>query len=584
MFVNNSFGVFMGITNRLSNFFISFDRTSDLIPLVSTFTNTVYLLQKISISLFTTDADSLKSRYIRHLNKKSASRCIVLLVPVLGNALIGVYDFLHAKTALIEERDAKGRTPLITAAMSGDLRVVQSLLNDGANTEAQDKWGYTALVWAADIGATDIVNALIRANANTEARDKNGLTALSWAAKKGNLETAQALLEAGADLEARDRKGATPLFYAAKQGHCNIIEKFLEKGAAIEARNEYGFSPLMSAALMKQEKAVKKLLKKGANLEARDIEGRTALILTLLTQKNHQESSITGLLKQKGADQDYAKEFIARKQLAHVWGIGGKSIYKANGEKRTFDLEGLTMCSAIGMLSRHVKTFFDTSILPNNETLSKDDQTEIQETIDGAFLTSSKIHPEKVLERIAQNKPVLILGGSKKHAISMVIYNNQLVICNRGEGRSRHAVKYYHLPADRINETLIQKLIQDHSSTRKFNQMVSGLKLKYLKGFKHKDQKVGNCTWAAGKTAFGVLCRFYASKKDSKIIYKAFTGHCRHEGLKAYLNTSVNSSQPLLQRVKRKATKKRRFEASQGPLKHVKNLSFIEKLSDWLLN
>ena len=71
------------------------DRVCDYIPGASTATNTIALFQKYAL-LPKLNYKTLKSSHIyTHQNNKSFYRCIILLVPVLGNLVIFICDLQH---------------------------------------------------------------------------------------------------------------------------------------------------------------------------------------------------------------------------------------------------------------------------------------------------------------------------------------------------------------------------------------------------------------------------------------------------------------------------------------------------------
>lgn len=70
------------------------DYVCDYTPIISTVSNLVDLFQKVVIFPLTSmGLDIKKSHYYSHLNGKSISRCIILLIPFIGNFIIGMYDF-----------------------------------------------------------------------------------------------------------------------------------------------------------------------------------------------------------------------------------------------------------------------------------------------------------------------------------------------------------------------------------------------------------------------------------------------------------------------------------------------------------
>jgi ankyrin repeat protein len=99
------------------------------------------------------------------------------------NTKTGVFDFKVSP----EE--------LIAAAHEGDIALIKSLLEKGADVNTADKDGNTALMQASNNGHTKTAKLLIEKGAEVNAIDKNGWTALMVASYNSHTETAKLLLE-----------------------------------------------------------------------------------------------------------------------------------------------------------------------------------------------------------------------------------------------------------------------------------------------------------------------------------------------------------------------------------------------------
>lgn len=97
-------------------------------------------------------------------------------------------------------QDSEGKTPLITAAETGDTAIVELLLDKGSDPNIQDKFGKTALMRAAEKGHTKAVSTLLQ-NEHTKPNitDKFGKTALIYATDNSDTDIEAILLEHGAD-------------------------------------------------------------------------------------------------------------------------------------------------------------------------------------------------------------------------------------------------------------------------------------------------------------------------------------------------------------------------------------------------
>jgi hypothetical protein len=89
----------------VSNFLVKIDCFCDYVPFVSSVTNLIDLFQKCVILLLMDKSKIASSHYYKHLDQKSFSRCIVLVIPVIGNIIIGIYDFSNKKESNVDHHD-----------------------------------------------------------------------------------------------------------------------------------------------------------------------------------------------------------------------------------------------------------------------------------------------------------------------------------------------------------------------------------------------------------------------------------------------------------------------------------------------
>lgn len=89
---------------------------------------------------------------------------------------------------------AKGTTLLMMAARSGNLAIVQSLVDAGESIDLQDDDGFSALSHAAARGHENIVELLLDAGASAGLDDRHGLATLRQAAKSGCIDLVMQLI------------------------------------------------------------------------------------------------------------------------------------------------------------------------------------------------------------------------------------------------------------------------------------------------------------------------------------------------------------------------------------------------------
>lgn len=197
-------------------------------------------------------------------------------------------------------------TPLTIAAVKGDAREIQRLLDQGTDVNGRDSHGYTALVWTARSGQTEAMKILLDAGADKEMRKcPRGSTALYHAVSTNNNEAVHLLLARGADanggqdwceeVPAERRQppvdGWPPLMMAISRNNAEVVQALLDK----DADPHWGNNILLSAALARAwdpsssfgkdcpTETVKALLEKAPDLKLKDdFQGRNTPLMARL--------------------------------------------------------------------------------------------------------------------------------------------------------------------------------------------------------------------------------------------------------------------------------------------------------------
>jgi hemoglobin len=148
-------------------------------------------------------------------NRSVLARLLALMIGHGGDAMLDrVEQQLRADPALTAARYF-GFTLMHAAAGASRLRIVEALLELGADPNALDSGGHTPLYALGNgciQGGGDVACLLIRAGADVNASGGvKHCTPLHMAARRGNVEVAAALLDCGAQIDARDSQGVTPL-------------------------------------------------------------------------------------------------------------------------------------------------------------------------------------------------------------------------------------------------------------------------------------------------------------------------------------------------------------------------------------
>ena len=175
-----------------------------------------------------------------------------------------------ATVAGVPATNGPNEAALRSAAGSGDLGAVRSLIARGTNVNAGDSWGDTALIDAAQNGHLDVAKALLADHADMSAHGISGFTALEFAAVNGHLDIVRTLLAHGAPVDEPDGSGDTALVSAIEEGHLDVAAVLLAHGANVNTKNASGATPLLLAAFFGHPRAARWLVAHGADVTARD--------------------------------------------------------------------------------------------------------------------------------------------------------------------------------------------------------------------------------------------------------------------------------------------------------------------------
>ncbi|XP_012945468.1 poly [ADP-ribose] polymerase tankyrase [Aplysia californica] len=232
------------------------------------------------------------------------------------------------------QRDQKGKTPLILAVETEKESIVKALLEAGADPNVAMAIGQaqvSVLLLAAQRNSLGIMKLLIDFKADVKSCHSETLQTpvhsmvMNRVREDETIAMIQTLLQAGADLNAVDREGDTPLHIAVRsnKGHSDAstsLEEFLlDRGADVFAKNksllmplhialdksqvdpielcslltsfmrdqrvdeptQRGFTPLLYAACSGATICCMHLLQRNANIEAKEFRGNTPINLAV---------------------------------------------------------------------------------------------------------------------------------------------------------------------------------------------------------------------------------------------------------------------------------------------------------------
>jgi hypothetical protein len=124
---------------------------------------------------------------------------------------------------------------LWTAAGSGNISAIEQHVEYGSNLNAKEPTGGgTPLIVAALFGQMDAAKLLIDNGASLEIKNNDGATALHVAAFFGQPQVVSLLLEQGADSTAKNNSGQTPLEVVADEWTQELEQLYLFFGGALQ--------------------------------------------------------------------------------------------------------------------------------------------------------------------------------------------------------------------------------------------------------------------------------------------------------------------------------------------------------------
>jgi len=217
-----------------------------------------------------------------------------------------------------ETKKADGWNALQWAASKGHFRIVEYLLDNGADVNVKDKHGITPFFYACkNENSFEIAKYLLEKGANINATDADSASVLMWTAYKGDLQLIKYLIKNGANYkykagviytnEKRTNYYGNLIGIAAGENKLELLKFFVEDlnidiediEYNPETKKADGWNALQWAASKGHTKIAEYLLNNGADINANPgSSGSTALMYAVSSKK----TDIINLLIENGAD------------------------------------------------------------------------------------------------------------------------------------------------------------------------------------------------------------------------------------------------------------------------------------------
>ena len=179
------------------------------------------------VAILRDDGDAITALLRRGFdpNTRDPKGQVGLMIALQNDANKAVAALLASRRLNVEARNAKDESPLMMAAIKGDVEAVKALIARDADV---NKTGWTPLHYAASSGSPQhavIISLLLENHAYIDAASPNGTTPLMMAAHYGSSEAVQLLLDEGADPTLKNQLGLTAADFALRVSRTESAER-----------------------------------------------------------------------------------------------------------------------------------------------------------------------------------------------------------------------------------------------------------------------------------------------------------------------------------------------------------------------
>ncbi len=172
------------------------------------------------------------------VNRKDHFDNTALIYAIKFGHLICVNTLINSKNIVLDiDHDSSQTTELMVAAALGNERIVEALLNKGADINKKNVQKMDPLMFAVNKNNKTIVELLIQKGALVNEADSHGWSPIMVAARKGYGDIANILLQKNdnnALLNKTLPNGFNAMLIAARNGQTAIVKLFLDKGDSLD--------------------------------------------------------------------------------------------------------------------------------------------------------------------------------------------------------------------------------------------------------------------------------------------------------------------------------------------------------------
>ncbi len=170
-----------------------------------------------------------------------------LFYRIYYNDLAGVRAYCHsAPSSELNSLNSVGITPLILAVHGRNLKMIQTLIDAGADVNGTDHKGRTAFIHSLmkqdKIFSFEIMDLLIRNGADINEADKLGRHSVFYAINTTETKTLDYVLSHGGNPNHQTTDGSTPILHAVQMCCVEAVQHLMSFGANMYMENKNGLT------------------------------------------------------------------------------------------------------------------------------------------------------------------------------------------------------------------------------------------------------------------------------------------------------------------------------------------------------
>jgi ankyrin repeat protein len=370
---------------------------------------------------------------------------------------------------------------------NASLREIQLLTALGVDLESKDLRGNSVLMSKINAEQWDVAKFLITLKAGVNTANKKGDTPLSLALSEWNTEIVNLLLKAGATLEERNSNNDTLLLNAIKHKKWRSVKFLIDLGAKTDAKDNYGYTPRMLLAIVKDESDIEDLKE---NVIYMNDEERSHARTEYLKQEK-----LSKTIKESGHVLGYTST---------IAGVNSAGINK----KRGYSL---------------LQKFLEKTDITFDDAIHQSLKLAIQNA------DPSSVNHQSLLRNHKDGKITILPVEWTGHGITLVAWNDVLIVSNRGGNKLEEAISVFMIPKDGIDEKFLNSIMPKNSTPSPEQVLNSITKLvgeesirNPIAKFQSQDQKHGTCGFVNVKSSLQPIMCFIELLKDKQMDIKDF--------------------------------------------------------------